>query len=67
MYILNLFQMYILNLFQMHIFNLAQSEIIDFEKGHSFSKVKVPDFEPLEDVWIGIVTFQSKTSTLHQS
>ena len=50
MYILNLFQMYILNLFQMYIFNLAQSEIIDFEKGHSFSKVKVPDYEPLEIV-----------------
>ena len=42
--------MYILNLFQMSIFNLAQSEIIDFEKGRSFSKVKVPDYEPLEVV-----------------
>ena len=50
MYILNLFQMYILNLFQMYIFNLAQSEIIDFEKGRSFSKIKVPDYEPLEVV-----------------
>ena len=48
--ILNIFEMYILNLFQMYIFNLAQSEIIDFEKGRSFSKVKVPDYEPLEIV-----------------
>ena len=48
--ILNIFEMYILNLFQMYIFNLAQSEIIDFEKGRSFSKVKVPDYEPLEVV-----------------
>ena len=48
--ILNMFEMYILNLFQMYIFNLAQSEIIDFEKGRSFSKVKVPDYEPLEVV-----------------
>ena len=42
--------MYILNLFQMYIFNLAQSEIIDFEEGRSLSKVKVPDYEPLEVV-----------------
>ena len=48
--ILNIFEMYILNLFQMYIFNLAQSEIIDFKKGRSFSKVKVPDYEPLEVV-----------------
>ena len=42
--------MYILNLFQMCIFNLAESEITDFEKGRSFSKVKVPDYEPLKVV-----------------